>query len=557
MITCSAVDQAKRPCQSCATTGIQQGHPEPRHHYQHITKPHCSPPGTRSNASATLLPIVTREVGLNRHGELVAVQIHILPCRETAVFDATTDQLIGASEGAWEWLGWLAIVGRSRAQRPGRSVAAALPDHPKRTPLVHPLGGGGESEVPVASDNAERPEVAKGECVNSPLATRGMAGPKQSMRRMLEDVLALQPQWTANSTPVMRRRGDIVRTECVGWLRDRLHGLGEAAGRLDLAVEGSNGIGRVAAIPWVRVHPLDRSPSATLGWYIVYLFAPSGDEVFLSLMQGTTRVEKGDLHPRDPEDLAAQAAQVRRLLGDRVASRPDLRTRIALGARKGKRGPGYEAGSAFAFEYRSGEVPDDEVLLRDLHFMATLLGEVYRSLPDMDLDAVSGTSVAVRSVERRAPEVEEARQAADIAAGRPSWASLYCQSPQERRAIEQRAVELATRHLKDLGYEVADVGATRPYDLHATRAHEMLFVEVKGSVSSGEEIVLTRNEVELHRKEYPRTMLVVVRRISLDRSTEPLRATGGELVVHHPWAPDPDLLVPLSYSYAVPDTTRE
>jgi hypothetical protein len=80
----------------------------------------------------------------------------------------------------------------------------------------------------------------------------------------------------------------------------------------------------------------------------------------------------------------------------------------------------------------------------------------------------------------------------------------------------------ASLYLAEQGYGVKDVGATQSYDLDARRAGERLYVEVKGTTTAwtdSSEIILTRNEVELHLREHPNTMLLIVSRIVLDRST--------------------------------------
>ena len=151
-----------------------------------------------------------------------------------------------------------------------------------------------------------------------------------------------------------------------------------------------------------------------------------------------------------------------------------------------------------------------------------------------------------------APEVADAITAANEAAGRRGRGQGRLQNSAERDAIEQRAVDLATAHLVGLGYTVKDVGLTKSYDLHATKDGEILYVEVKGTTSPGEQVVLTRKEVEFMTQEHPRTMLIVVRRIDLDRSGSAPVASGGRLEAIHPWLIEPDHLVPISYRYTVP-----
>jgi hypothetical protein len=121
----------------------------------------------------------------------------------------------------------------------------------------------------------------------------------------------------------------------------------------------------------------------------------------------------------------------------------------------------------------------------------------------------------------------------------------------ERRVIEHHAVSVATAHFESLGYVVEDVGDYESYDLHATRADEVLVVEVKGTTTDGSDIVLTRNEVALHNRAYPLNALAIVRSILLTRAeSDEAIPSGGELSVVMPWALDEDRLTPLAYSYS-------
>jgi hypothetical protein len=61
-------------------------------------------------------------------------------------------------------------------------------------------------------------------------------------------------------------------------------------------------------------------------------------------------------------------------------------------------------------------------------------------------------------------------------------------------ALERHAVKRAEALYSD--YMVADVGATQPYDLHATNDAEEIHIEVKGSSGTAEKVELTRNEVD-------------------------------------------------------------
>ena len=56
---------------------------------------------------------------------------------------------------------------------------------------------------------------------------------------------------------------------------------------------------------------------------------------------------------------------------------------------------------------------------------------------------------------------------------------------------------VATTFFEDEGYCVKDTSADEPYDLVVTKADELLFVEVKGTSTAGEQVFLTKNWVVL------------------------------------------------------------
>jgi hypothetical protein len=110
-------------------------------------------------------------------------------------------------------------------------------------------------------------------------------------------------------------------------------------------------------------------------------------------------------------------------------------------------------------------------------------------------------------------------------------------------------VQVTRDHFHALGFETEDVGSIASYDVQATKDEQTIKVEVKGTTSDGAAVLLTANEVELHRSEHPNNAFAVVRRIALDRSMDESTATGGELELEMPWKVDPDRLEPIAYRY--------
>lgn len=127
-------------------------------------------------------------------------------------------------------------------------------------------------------------------------------------------------------------------------------------------VRGSIGMGTTAEVPWVAIYPPGSPASAQSGFYAVYLFAADGSAVYLSLNQGTERVQDG-LPPLQKRALDLRAAAEIR---DEQEAPIDLRSSAARPRR-------YEAGNAFAVRYQKPQVPGREVLADDLATVLQML----------------------------------------------------------------------------------------------------------------------------------------------------------------------------------------
>ncbi|WP_405903161.1 DUF3578 domain-containing protein [Streptomyces sp. NBC_00656] len=368
------------------------------------------------------------------------------------------------------------------------------------------------------------------------------------MDDLLGSVLDLQGAWTASNTDEMRKRGVHIRQGLPALLREHSAALANVLGVAveELGVEGRDGTGLKTEIPWVRVCAREQSPSATTGWYVVYLFSAAGDRVYLSLNQGTTVWTGGDFKARKVEDLRARVGWALPLLAERMATRSDLHQAISLGART-QLGRGYEPGNVVAVEYFREALPSQDVLIMDLLYMLSLLRIVYAA--ELLAPHIPGDPT---------PEVLEAEQSAAVVAGRRSSrrATRPTRSGQgfrltaaERRAIERRSVHVATHFFEAQGWSVKDVGDRESFDLLLRRGEERLHAEIKGTTSAGNDVILTRAEVEKQRRYYPANALVVVHSIVLDRTEEEPVASGGVLHCLSPWLiADEDLTV-ISYAY--------
>ncbi|WP_280265760.1 MrcB family domain-containing protein [Nocardia wallacei] len=357
-----------------------------------------------------------------------------------------------------------------------------------------------------------------------------------SLGELLDEVLRLQPGFTTDAgASAMQRRKVLVEQEIPAWMAGNLAAAFPAWG-----TEGSGGKGTPAKIPWSRCFDPLRSEKPGRGWYVVYLFSADGDAVYLSLNQGTSpfNMDRQRITSLSDEYLIARADWARSMLEDSGAAPPEFGT-IDLHVRRGL-GHAYELGNVHGIRYQAGAMPSDEQFRSDLLRMGDSLAALYE---------VSDQAVFIPGDEP--PEIVDAELVADQVAGKGSGQGFRLKTD-EKDAIEDRAVEVATEYFESLGYEVQNTGDSKSFDLLATKEDETIYVEVKGTTSLGERVVLTYREVEHHLDAHPDNALVVVHSIRLDRSVNPATASGGVRVVHRPWKIDESALQPVSYKYVVP-----
>ncbi|KQU28262.1 MULTISPECIES: MrcB family domain-containing protein [unclassified Rhodococcus (in: high G+C Gram-positive bacteria)] len=360
------------------------------------------------------------------------------------------------------------------------------------------------------------------------------------MRDAIEEVLLWQTDYTHRNTDGMKRRGVIIRDELRRELEDLVPALKARSGIDDLQVQGKDGMGPKSAVPWTRIFSSSRSTRATDGWYLVFLFSADGGRAYLSLNQGTRRWNGSEFELRPPVELAHRNQWARQLLEKDFVIPDEWVTEIDVDPRNESLGHSYELGNVLAVQYEADAVPPDEQIEGHLLQAAEWIGSIYREA-DIGL-RVPGEAPDVADFEQKLAEVAEPRKS--VRAGPRLSAS-------QRKVIEERAVAVTVEYFtsKQLGFAVKDVGATRSYDLHATRDGETLKIEVKGTTSNGSEVILTRNEVDLHQAEYPATALALVRYIELENTPDGSRATGGELILQWPWKPLDAALTAIAFRY--------
>ena len=100
------------------------------------------------------------------------------------------------------------------------------------------------------------------------------------------------------------------------------------------------------------------------------------------------------------------------------------------------------------------------------------------------------------------------------------------------------------------GFQVVERG--KPFDLECRRAGKTVYVEVKGTQTTGDEVILTPNEVKFARQ-FPTTMaLFVLHSVKVETSGKSARASGGKRKIVWPWRLERRALRAITYWYKVP-----
>jgi len=142
---------------------------------------------------------------------------------------------------------------------------------------------------------------------------------------------------------------------------------------------------------------------------------------------------------------------------------------------------------------------------------------------------------------------EEASASAVEEALAKSKGQGFAATPEERRAIEARAMAAAKRYFAAKRFKVDDVSSRRSYDLECVRAGSRLHVEVKGTTTDGAAIVLTNNEVKHACDKKNACALFILHSIRLKNG----KASGGKSLILSPWHLKQANLTPVTFTYRV------
>lgn len=355
------------------------------------------------------------------------------------------------------------------------------------------------------------------------------------LKDILKKICELQTKYSSHNTPEMQERGQLIRNNLTSEIRNRIPLLKPAFDSIfdDLAVEGSDGIGRKTEAPWVRLYSKEMSPNAREGFYLVIHFAADGSGVFITVGCGSTIWRAGDLTPVSDEELKARTSWARKIIQNRWKSLDPFIDEIHIGA-KAPLPKTFEKATAFAKKISVDKI-DNSTLEKLILNAAERLGEIY-----------------IAQLEKRdiSPGDQDAEEVAFIAnplkvkSGKQGIGLSFA----ERRAIEIHAMHCALKFLRKEGFICKDTSATESFDILATKDKESFKVEVKGTTSDiCNSVLMTKNEVNLHRNEKGSTALVIVSQVRLSRDGSKISTSGGSLEALIGWDIDKWISEPIAF----------
>lgn len=355
------------------------------------------------------------------------------------------------------------------------------------------------------------------------------------MWRHLNRVLELQPAYSSKNTPAMQERGEVLRHEIKKAIEDRSAALSNLLGRFggDFHVDAFDGIGRKTELPWVRFCSSSMSPRPTEGFYFVMHFSTDGSAVHFTVGCGSSRFLNGEFVVLPGKEIDAQTDWARSVVIEEYGALSPFDDPADFGATR-PLPKAFERATAF-----SKRIAKEELETTDLDELLEQAAERLRVIYE-----AQSIGRDVTAAELAEAEIEALMNPKRAAARRQG----YGLSAPARRAVELRAMELAWQWLLDQGYDVEDRSASKPYDLEAVRGGEEIKVEVKGTTSDrADAILMTRNEVDLHRREKGRTCLIVVSSIELIEEDGEFVTDGGHVEVQMGWDIDEWLLEPTAF----------
>lgn len=355
------------------------------------------------------------------------------------------------------------------------------------------------------------------------------------MKEALKRICELQPRYSAENTPEMQERGTQLRSVLRPAIARLQPVLSRAMGRFgsDFDVDASDGIGRKTELPWVRFCSKAMSPSPTEGFYSVIHFSTDGSAVHVTVGCGSSRFHNGSSVPLPESELDAQTAWARAVLLEKLGTLEPFSDP-----------PNFRATRRLPISFQrataiSKRVPYEEIDNTDFELLLELAAERLRLIYEAQATGRDLSQADQAELEIQAVLNPNQRSGTRQGYGLPASA---------KRVVERRAMEVAERWLSDNGYAVNDYSTSRPYDFEAKNDRGTIKVEVKGTTSDrADAILMTRNEVDLHRDEKGATALIIVSKIRLSIDGDKYAADGGEAETLLGWDIDQWALEPTAF----------
>ncbi len=342
----------------------------------------------------------------------------------------------------------------------------------------------------------------------------------------IQEIAELQLQYSSENTPEMERRGIIVRTELPEALRSHWHEFTQAISKYsnDLNIEGSDGIGRKTQAPWVRIYSKELSPSATTGFYLVIHFSANGKYFFITLGCGASKwdSDKGDLVKYSDAEISEKVNWALGVLNKEGLDYSNFSDQIDIGSPHSLP-KSFEKATIVCKTYDVATANESEVSTTIANALS-LLSSIYDYCSEFN--DLSQSDIAKSDLETT---INPTKKNLNKRQG-------YGLSAPERKAVELRAMDVAREYLQSLGYKTRDTSASNPFDFLAEKDGEKIKVEVKGTTSSlVDSIMMTSNEVALHRNEAGTTALAIVSGIQFKVRGTNAVCDGGTLEYVYPW----------------------
>nr|WP_281409030.1 DUF3578 domain-containing protein [Mesorhizobium sp. WSM4303] len=308
----------------------------------------------------------------------------------------------------------------------------------------------------------------------------------------------------------------------------------------DLLIDASDGIGRKTELPWIRFCSRKMSPNPTEGFYCVTHFSTDGSAVHVTVGCGSSHFHKGSSVPVPDHELDEQTDWARRVVVEEFGTIAPFDDLADFGARR--RLPiSFQRATAI-----SHRVPYSDIRNTDFSKLFEQAAQRLRSIYD-----AQSIGRDLTDADQRELEIAAVLNPLDQVGSRQG----YGLSAPARAAVEKRAMDIAAEFLRSAGYAIHDTSASSSFDYEATRSRKRIKVEVKGTTSDrADGILMTANEVELHRQEKGNTALLIVSSVRLSERHGAYLASGGKVEWLLGWDIDEWLQEPTAYRVTRPQT---